>query len=124
MFSWKVLWSTVLILAVKPAFFAAKAVIRASYAALGLASEPFEPKLTTPLAAVLPPPPVDPVAGVLLLPQAARSGGVASSAPAPRAPRSRERRLTCWFRTEGGTRLARYSAWVVGRDIHVSYSRG
>src|SRR6478672_6333121 len=108
MFSWKELWSIVLILVVRPGLAFWKASMTDWMAAFGTASDWLEPTVTVPVAAPpeeeepLPPPP-----------HAARSEGAASRVPAPRAPRSRVRRLTP--RTEAGTRLARYSASEVGR---------
>src|SRR5689334_7243762 len=112
MFSWNVLWSIVLILTVRPELAFWKASITDWTAAFGTASDWFEPSVTVPVALpvdVLPPPP----------PQAASRDGAASRVPAPRAPRSRVRRLTP--RTEGGTRLARYSASEAGRVMTVSF---
>src|SRR5687768_7800851 len=115
MFSWKELWSIVLILAVRPELAFWKASMTDWIAAFGTASDWLEPTVTVPVAAppgVVPPSP----------PHAARSDGAASRVPAPTAPRRRVRRLTP--RTEAGTRLARYSASEFGRVIRVSFDTG
>src|SRR5438552_15404099 len=97
MFSWKVLWSIVLILTETALVALWNASISAWTAAFGTASDWLDPRLTVPEAAPVLVPPFPP--------QAASSDGAASSVPAPRAPRSRVRRLTP--PTEAGTRLAR-----------------
>src|SRR5690242_12637002 len=109
MFSWKELWSIVLILAVRPEFAFWKASMTAWIAAFGTAPDWLEPTVTVPVAAPPPEPPLPPP------PQAASSEGAASRALAPTAPRRRVLRLTP--RTEAGTRLARYSASEAGRDM-------
>ena len=106
MFSWKELWSIVLILAVRPELAFWKASMTAWMAAFGTASDWLEPSVTVPVAA----PPAD--AARRRHRRRRASEGAASRVPAPRAPRSRVRRLTP--RTEAGTRLARYSASEVG----------
>src|SRR6478609_7815672 len=112
MFSWKELWSIVLILTVIALFALWKASITLWTAAFGTASDWLEPRVTVPVALLddedEPPPP-----------QAASSAGAASSVPAPSAPLSTLRRLTP--RTDAGTRLARYSASVAGRVMTVSF---
>src|SRR3954469_12364506 len=102
MFSWKELWSIVLTLAVSPELAFWKASMTAWMAAFGTASDWLEPTVTVPVAAPVPELPEPPP------PQAASRAGAASRVLAPTAPRRRVRRLTP--RTEGGTRLARYSA--------------
>src|SRR5512141_2845336 len=116
MFSWKELWSIVLILTVSPEFALWNASMTDWIAAFGTASDWLEPTVTVPVAA--PPVEVEPP----LPPHAASSDGAARRVLAPRAPRSTVRRLTP--RTEAGTRLARYSASEVGRVIRVSFDTG
>src|SRR4051794_4828765 len=106
MFSWYVLWSTVLIAGVMP-----DAVLNPSMTlavtSLGFGSDWFEP---TDTSFESDPEPES-------SPQPA-SRPVPSSAPVPAAPASSERRLRP--ATEGGTSRARYSAWDWGRDICAS----
>src|SRR3954453_12236351 len=105
MFSWNVLWSMVLIFTVRPLLAFWNASMTDCRAALGAASDELEPRLTVPVAGAVPPPP--PPLGEELL-HAARRGGAARGAPAPRAPRSSVRRDIP--AVEVGTRRARYSA--------------
>src|SRR5690348_430569 len=114
MFSWKELWSMVLILTVSPELALWKASMTDWTAALGTASDWLDPRVTVPVAAPPPAPPPPP--------QAASTEGTTRRVLAPRAPRRMVRRLTP--RTEGGTRPARYSASVAGRVISVSFDTG
>src|SRR6478609_4957925 len=103
----------VLIFTVRPLLALVKASMTCCTPALGTASDWFDPTVTVP-----PPPPPPPVA-LPLLPldelQDASSGGVASSALAPRAPRRSVRRDIPL--AEVGTMRARYSASVEGRAM-------
>ena|SRR6476469_2604379 len=112
MFSWNELWSIVLIFTVSPLFAFWKASITDWTAALGVASDWLEPRLTVPVAGAVPPPLLPD--GLLLLHEAS-SGGAARRAPAPRAPRRTDRRDTP--AAEEGTMRARYSASVEGRAM-------
>src|SRR5215207_5813101 len=114
MFSWKVLWSTVLILTVVPEFALEKASMYALTAPLGTGSDWLEPTVTVPDTAPVGTPEPPELSEL----HAARPPAP-SRAPTPRAPRSRVRRSTP--RTEGGTMRARYSASLVGRVIAVSF---
>src|SRR5688500_5147685 len=100
----------VLILTVSPVLAFWKASATDWTAAFGTASDWFEPRDTVPVATPeVPPSPL----------HAASNDGAAKRVPAPSAPRRMVRRLTP--RTDGGTRLARYSASVLGRGITVSF---
>src|SRR4029453_7503396 len=111
MFSWKVSCSTVLVLTVSPDDFWNAAVISA-YAFLGTSSDWLDPRVTS--LDPLPLPPSSPP------PQAASSPDRDRAAPVPRVPLRHPRRLMPAAATEGGTRLARYSASVRGRDMGAS----
>src|SRR5215218_10056133 len=107
MFSWKVSCSTVLVFTVSPDDFWNAAVISA-YAFLGTSSDWLDPKVTS-----LDPPPLSPSPP----PQAASRLDRDRAAPVPRVPLRNPRRLMPAAATEGGTRLARYSDSVRGRDM-------
>ena len=113
MFSWNVLWSTVLMVTVTPDD-VLKPSITLARTSLGFGSDWFEPSET--LFASPPEPESESES-----PHPA-SAPVPSSAPAPAAPASSERR----FRpaTDGGTSRARYSACERGRDIAPPAWRG
>ena len=98
----------VLILTVSPGLAFWKASITAWTAAFGTASDWLDPRVTVPVAFPVAEVPESP-------PQADSRVGAARRVPAPSAPRKRVRRETPL--TEAGTRLARYSSWVVGRDM-------
>src|SRR5512145_155036 len=111
MFSWKVLWSTALILTLSPDSFsyAATRALRRCWGTSPPAS--FDPKVTVPVG--LPPPPPSPSSSP---PQAASRAGRESAALVPRAPLRKPRRPTP-AATDGGTRLARYAASDSGLDM-------
>src|SRR4051794_19374738 len=106
MFSWNVLWSTVLIATVMPdaVWKVDPTLARTS---LGFGSDWLEPSDT-----VLE---VEPVDFLSSSPQAASRPRVPSRVARPPGPRSSERGLT--RATEEGPSRARYSSWVRGRDI-------
>ncbi len=111
MFSWNVVWATVFILTVSPAFASWNALATASIAAFGTGSAWLLPNVTSPDAAA---------PGVVEVPPLAQADR--PRAPRARAPPSRVRREKPLTGAEG--KRARYSASVCGRDIYGLLSLG
>ena len=112
MFSWNVLWSTVLILTVLPDE-VWKAATCAASDFLGVASDEYEPRVIVPLAD----PPLAAAPPLLLLPQAARRPGMLRAAAPPTAPLNSVLRFSDVAATDVGTIRAKYSASDCGRDM-------
>src|SRR3954464_13968331 len=109
MFSWKVLWSTALMSTLTPLFLV-KSAASAWNCLAKVVPLSFVPQVTVPVGG---PPPVPPAPELLELgaasppEQAASSPGAPTTAAAPRAVLSSDRRLSPRAATDGGTSEAR-----------------
>src|SRR4051794_4048168 len=128
MFSWKVLWSTVLILTVVLVW-AVYPAATAATAFFGTGSDAFDPNRTSPPAsAVGAAGPTAPSERFSTTAPCWMIGGWSPhparppTRPAPSAARSTVRRGAPRADTEAGTTRDRYSASVAGRDMHSSFT--